>query len=127
MTVRPRNPERAAKARVRNFTGDVADLEPKDAWIRSFPCVACGAWPTVAAHAIPRGMGGCGGDASKLVPLCQPCHIAANERGSPERRRFESRGRLLLDGETPGRALIRIAGELDADWRRGVPSYGAPY
>lgn len=122
-----RNDARAAKSRARNYTGDVADLEPKDAWIRSFPCVGCGSWPTVAAHAIPRQMGGRGGDSSKLVPLCQPCHLKAGERGTMMRVKYEIDRRLLLDGEAPGRALIRIAEEHESRWRSGEPSYGAPY
>lgn len=122
-----KNTERAAKARARNFTGAANGREPKDSWIRSFPCVGCGGWPTVAAHAIPRQMGACGGDASTLVPLCHRCHRESGERGTSARSMFEIRRGLLVDGEAPGVALIRIAGELDERWRSGEDSYGAPF
>jgi hypothetical protein len=125
--IKPVNPERRAKARERNYTGDRPDLEPKDQWVRSFPCIGCGSWPTEAAHAIARGMGACGGDSTTLVPLCHWCHLASSERGTRGRRKFEVDRKLVQPGEDPGDALVRIAAELEQRWRSGEDSYGAPY
>lgn len=44
-----------------------------------------------AAHAVARGMGGCKGDRRSLVPLCAAHHREAGERGTQERKDFESR------------------------------------
>jgi hypothetical protein len=66
--VRRVNKKRAAKKFVRNF-----DSPEYVEHIRSLPCASCGSvgW-SVAAHVIPRGMGGANGKASDLVPLCDP-------------------------------------------------------
>ena len=78
-SVRKRNAKRAKAKFERNY-GAYSDV------IRAFPCIGCGVRaPSDAAHAIPRGMGGCGGDKTTLVPLCgwerpfprppmTPCH-----------------------------------------------------
>jgi hypothetical protein len=75
---RPRNSipkvNRARKARLfeRNF-GD------KRAWLVTLPCEVTGAdpengWTIDPAHTKARGMGGCGGDKTDLVPLCRWAH-----------------------------------------------------
>jgi hypothetical protein len=71
------NIERAARLEERNFG-------PHGDWIRLQPCVVeSRAHPTlripcvgriVAAHLVPRGMGGCGGDRFSLFPACELHH-----------------------------------------------------
>lgn len=67
------NPERAAKKWERNFG-------PHRAFIAALACLVCGRRPVHAAHLDARGMGGCGGDASVLVPLCAEHHRAQEGR-----------------------------------------------
>lgn len=63
--VRKVNKKRAAMKYARNF-GEHA------ATIRELPCEGCGMRPpSDPAHAIGRKAGGCGGDKTKLVPLCK--------------------------------------------------------
>lgn len=71
------NRRRQAKKYERNF-GQHSD------WIRSHACCACGrpesdTMTIQAAHAKARGMGGCGGDKTDLVPLCFDCHLRETE------------------------------------------------
>lgn len=66
------NRKRKAKLYARNF-GDKAD------WIRGLPCEVTGVTRTTGhdidpAHMEARGMGGCGGDLTVLVPLWRPVH-----------------------------------------------------
>jgi hypothetical protein len=71
------NADRAARLEVRNYG-------PHGAWIRQQSCVvAVHAHPTlripclgqiVAAHLVPRGMGGCNGDRFSLFPACELHH-----------------------------------------------------
>lgn len=72
------NAKRRARLYERNFSGGVGH----DSYIRSLPCCLCPkgkqTTPTQAAHAKARGLGGCGGDYTKLVPLCFWHH---NEHG----------------------------------------------
>jgi hypothetical protein len=75
--LRPVNPARRARLEERNFG-------PHGAWIRTQPCVVatyvhpslrtdCGG-DVRAAHLVPRGMGGCGGDRFSLFPACDVHH-----------------------------------------------------
>lgn len=98
------NRGRRAKAFLRNF-GE------KAAWVRSLPCAGC-ALPAdqgviQAAHVRARGMGGCGGDSSDLVPLCatRGCHALQEHLG--------------VEGflRATGRDLPAIAGELEEIWK----------
>lgn len=64
----PLNSERRARLYERNF-GAKAD------WIRRQPCYVTGrSGPSDPAHTRARGMGGCGGDRTDLVPLCREAH-----------------------------------------------------
>ena len=70
--LRPVNRKRRAQKFERNFGA-------KATWIRSLPCLRCqlpGDHGVQAAHVRARGMGGCGGDSTDLVPLCdvRGCH-----------------------------------------------------
>lgn len=66
--IRPVNSKRRARLYERNF-GDKADM------IRLEPCCVCGDTRGCdPAHVDARGMGGCKGDKSCLVPLCRACH-----------------------------------------------------
>lgn len=65
--LRPVDPKRAARKRERNFG-------PHAAWIKTLPCLVTGRYGVDPAHIEARGMGGCGGDKTKLVPLCRADH-----------------------------------------------------
>ena len=56
----------------------------KAAWIRTLPCEACGAWPTVAHHVRTKGAGGSSDD---LAPLCAECHDLVHTLGRSTFRR----------------------------------------
>lgn len=65
------NRDRRAKLHVRNFAGPMGDY---DHWIRAHRSCVSGKRgtrfdPMVASHTEARGMGGCGGDWTKLVPM----------------------------------------------------------
>jgi hypothetical protein len=49
----------------------------------------------VAAHAVPRKMGGCGGDRRKLVNLCAGHHDEAGEYAPPDR--YEGSARQVFE------------------------------
>jgi hypothetical protein len=124
-----RNLERRAKASARNFgephpeRGDTrADrVRAMPCLVRSRPWHTCRT-PVQAAHVDARGMGGRGGDARSLAPLCADAHREAGElpslwmRSDPERYATTQRGRweqrqgVDLLGEAE-----RIAAELDAE------------
>lgn len=131
-----RNPERRAKTRARNYGDPHPERgDTRADRVRAMPCLgrrvpAGGGWvplhvcrtPVQAAHVDARGMGGRGGDARKLAPLCADAHREAGElpslwmRSSPERYATTQRGAwearhgvdLLAEAE-------RIAVELDAE------------
>lgn len=66
--IRPVNPKRKRRLHRRNF-GPHADK------IREMRCAICGMpGPSDPAHTVGRKMGGCGGSAKDLVPLCRNCH-----------------------------------------------------
>lgn len=66
--LRPVNRERRKRLHERNFG-------PKADWIRSLPCEVSGQRPpSDPAHTRSRGMGGCGGDSTDLVPLSREAH-----------------------------------------------------
>lgn len=90
------NPERRARQHARNF-GERVDA------IHRMPCLV---WQqrighlgllgtttcrgdTVAAHVIPRGMGGARGDLRNLINLCARHHDEAGEHRTSKRRAFE--------------------------------------
>lgn len=104
--LRRANPERRARAYARNF-GERADR------IRSMPCaVTCSSCSgrIVAAHAVPRGMGGARGDRRLLVPLCWRHHEEAGEARTSQRAAFEVRFNVCL------RALAaKLAALLDGE------------
>jgi len=65
--IAPINRARRKRLHARNFG-------PKAEWIRDQPCEVTGVCRDfgsriVAAHMVARGMGGCGGDSTHLVPL----------------------------------------------------------
>lgn len=98
----PVNAERRNEAYAKAF-GD------KSGWIRAQPCCVprCDGFQIVAAHAIPRGMGGCNGDARHQVPMCQRHHDEAGEHRTSQRRDFE---RLYWPSATDhGEVLVRLA------------------
>lgn len=97
----------------RNF-GAHADV------IRSLPCCGCGRpAPSAAAHSVGRKMGGCGGDRTTLVPLCESnpktgrvgCHYLFDE----DRDAFTDRTGLTADD------VRRIAADLWALYNPGEP------
>lgn len=101
--LRPVNPERKKVLYERNF-GAKAD------WVRTLPCLVgypnCRLWQSDPAHVVARGMGGCGGDKSQLVPLCRPHHVEQETSGVLE---FNRRYHLDLAAE---------AARLEAEWKR---------
>lgn len=110
------NPERRAETYAQAF-GDKSD------WIRAQPCCVpgCRRHPSIAAHAIARARGAWKGNSSHLVPMCQPCHDAAGEYRTADRREFEQR-HGLGDGE----GLVALAVGYDARWHAG-DDWGAPW
>ena len=78
--------------------------------IREMLCLSCQAarrrqrTPTQAAHAVPRGMGGCNATRVDLVPLCYACHVEAGEAGTSARAAFEDRYGVDLRVEADARA-----------------------
>jgi hypothetical protein len=85
MSIPLRNRARRVRLHARNFTGPIPGYDHA-AFIRQQPCCACGRHGVDAAHVVARGMGGCGGDWTDLVPLCRPCHRHYDDEvGSPER------------------------------------------
>ena len=114
--VNPVNATRRTETYARAF-GDKAD------WIRAQPCCVpgCRRHPSVAAHAIPRGMGSANGDASHLVPMCQLHHDAAGEHRTGQRRDFEQ-AHGLGDGEW----MVETAAGFDDLWVAGT-DWGAPF
>lgn len=69
--IRPKNPERAAKARAEDF-GDQAEL------CRLMRCTGCGLAPCVPAHNPSRAAGGKDKD---TAPLCDRCHRRQHDHG----------------------------------------------
>jgi cytochrome c553 len=114
--INPTNPGRRAETYAKAY-GD------KATWIRAQPCCVpgCNRHPSVAAHAIARGMGAAKGDASRLLPMCQACHVAAGEYRTTDRREFEQR-----HGMGDGEALVQLAAGYDERWESGA-DYGAPF
>ena len=56
---------------------------PQWAACHTLPCVACGADPPSEAHHVEaRKYGGVGGDDSRCVPLCRPCHRRHDHMGA---------------------------------------------
>ena len=111
------NPARRAKMYARNF-GPLAEA------VRAMPCLVARARKArdlcrgrvQAAHVVARGMGGCGGDARSLVPLCARHHEESSARGTSKRAAFEARHGIVLQVEAD-----RIAAQLDAGLD-GAPS-----
>jgi hypothetical protein len=124
-----RNPERRARALARNYGAPHPEhVDTRADRVRAMSCLGlrhpahrCRS-PVQAAHVDARGMGGAGGDARLLVPLCADAHQSAGERPSlwmrscPERYAATARGRwearhgVSLDAEAE-----RIAARLDAE------------
>lgn len=63
-----RNLQRWKRKFVRNFHSRRRVL-----WIKGLPCAFCGRNRTRNAHMNARGMGGCGGDYTRILPLCIDC------------------------------------------------------
>lgn len=72
-------------------------------WLRTFPCAACGGFPTEAAHVKSRASGGGPDD---MIPLCAPCHIEQHTVG------------VVTFAEIHGLDLRALAGEYAARWQR---------
>ena len=111
------NPARRAKMYARNFG-------PRAIAVRGMPCLVARArkardlcrGEVQAAHVVARGMGGCGGDARSLVPLCARHHEQSGARGTMQRVDFETEHGIVLQVEAD-----RIAEQLDAG-QDGAPS-----
>ena len=111
------NPARRAKMYARNFG-------PRAEVVRDMPCLVARAREATdlcrgrvqAAHVIARGMGGCGGDARSLVPLCARHHEQSGARGTMQRVDFETEHGIVLQVEAD-----RIAAQLDSG-QDGAPS-----
>ncbi|MEM6704651.1 MAG: hypothetical protein AAF690_18170 [Acidobacteriota bacterium] len=79
--INPVNTRRRKKLQKRNF-GRHAE------WIRQMPCALTGApGPSDPHHTVRRGMGGCGGDRSTLVPLSREAHEEVERSRDPETER----------------------------------------
>ena len=124
-----RNPERRAKTRARNFGAPHPEHgDTRADRVRAMPCLGqrlaghrCQG-PVQAAHVDAQGMGGRGGDARSLAPLCATAHREAGElpslwmRSDPgryattQRGRWEARHGVRLEAEA-----ARIAAQLDAE------------
>ena len=78
--LRARNDERADSKFARNFhSPEFVEFT------RSRPCACgCGYRPSEAAHAEPRGMGGCGADWTRIIPLYWKCHRAYDRHDRPD-------------------------------------------
>ena len=111
------NRKRRAKLHARNFG-------PRAVAVRDMPCLVARAREASdlcrgrvqAAHVVARGMGGCGGDARSLVPLCARHHEQSGARGTMQRVDFETEHGIVLQVEAD-----RIAAQLDAG-QDGAPS-----
>lgn len=87
--INPVNRKRRKRLWERNY-GEKAE------WIRQLNCEVTGrvaedGWKIDAAHTKARGMGGCGGDKTHLVPLERTVHLDFDEL--PEARFAEKYGR----------------------------------
>lgn len=81
------NPKRRRERFRRDYAGEYADH------VRMMPCLACGKWPSVAAHV----RHGAYREAERnLVPLCWYHHAIQHQLGN---RLFEERFRLCLKRE----------------------------
>lgn len=108
VNIRRRNEGRAKERKSRNF-GYEADA------VRAMPCLACKRSApqmsdsttsrSVAAHVVPRGMGGANGGRFDLVPLCPKHHADAGEERTSRRAGFEARHKLDLRYEADRIAL----------------------
>jgi hypothetical protein len=92
--LRPRNPERAARLEERNFGEHGAFIRLRPCIVHTHvhpslqtPCLG----QIVAAHLVPRGMGGCNGDRFSLFPACVGHH------GEQEGRTAEFQETYQLD------------------------------
>ncbi len=76
--IKPRNEERTAKRRERDF-GRLAD------YVRALSCCACMApGPSDPAHVTSRGAGGHAWNedgTGNIIPLCRGCHTAQHSHG----------------------------------------------
>lgn len=88
--MKQRNDKRRAELYARNY-GPEADV------VRAQPCLVRGCRGfVVAAHVVPRGMGGCNGCRFDLAPLCEKHHLEAGEWRTSARSDFEKRYGLDL-------------------------------
>ena len=93
--LKPRNVERAAAERLRDFG-------PQAEWMRDLPCSTCGARPPSEPSHVGHSRGA-GGTRDDLAPQCPDCHRAVH------------RGRLTFERER-GVALAELAQEYAARW-----------
>lgn len=93
--MKPVNPQRRRKRNAIAF-GSKAE------WVRSLPCLVCGAVPSDPAHVKSRGAGGTAAD---IVPLCRAHHMEQHAIGVTT---FGRRHALDLRAEAEG---------LEAKWR----------
>ena len=100
--IRPVNPDRRKKMFARNFG-------PKAAWVRDQGCVVC-PYPSraEAAHSRARGMGGCGGSAADLIPLCRSHHAFLDDQC----------GSSAVFQEATGVDLVAEAARLEDEWQQ---------
>lgn len=80
------------------------------AWVKSLPCLVCGATPSENAHVENDGLSR-KGDADKIVPLCHQHHIGSLHRIGPEP--FER----LYARELLGRSLKQWAETIEHAWQ----------
>lgn len=127
-----RNPQRRAAQLERNYGAPHPERgDTRADRVRAMPCLglrrqqhACRT-PVQAAHVEPRRMGGRGGDAHKLAPLCADAHREAGElpslwmRSDPERYATTTRGQWEAGHGLPPEGLLaeaqRIAAQLTAE------------
>jgi hypothetical protein len=93
--LKPRNPDRAAAERLRDFG-------PQAEWMRDLPCSTCGARPPSVPSHVGRSRGA-GGTRDDLAPQCSACHEAVH------------RGRLTFERER-GVDLAELAREYARRW-----------
>ena len=131
--LRPRNEDRAAKARAENF-GELADL------VRSLPCCVegCRRWPVDPAHVVSRRRGAAwivvdGVEVGNIAPLCRAHHTGPgfarpqHQVGIPT---FETEQRLVvrLPGRlaAPAATLAEVAAAVGRWAKDGAPGAGGP-
>lgn len=80
----------------------------KAEWIRTLPCEACGASPTVAHHVRTKGAGGSSDD---LAALCVECHDLVHALGRSSFRRVSGVNLVAAANRLHGEWLLRLVSD----------------